>query len=222
VRKYLFSACLMLTLLVILPGFALSQDAQQNLTLLVNGQRGQATVVRINGRSYVEIEALARIVNGSLSFKENQIILALPASTTSAPPTQPENPAFSKEFLRAAIEEMAAIREWRIVLANAVQNGYPIAEDLLSPYRGQAAKGLSLASVAASTEYDRGGLKLLTNEFDNMEKLGNNILAFGKSRDYLAPDALDHDPLNQRILSCAHSLASMVASGRFEDDGTCY
>jgi hypothetical protein len=212
----------MLALLLILPGLALSQVAQQNLTLLVNGQPGQATVVQINGRSYVEIEALARIVNGSLGFKENQIILTLPATTTSAPPAQPENPAFSKYFLRAAIEEMAAIREWRIILANAVQHGYPITEVWLSGYRSQAVTGLSLASVAASTEYDRGALKLLTNAFDNMEKLSNNILAIGKSRDYLPPDALIGDPLNQRILSCAHSLASMVASGRFEDDGTCY
>lgn len=221
-RKRPFIAWLMLALLLILPGLALSQVAQQNLTLLVNGQPGQATVVQINGRSYVEIDALARIVNGSLGFKGNQIILTLPVSTTSAPPTQPENPGFSKDFLKAAIEEMAAIREWRIILANAVQHGYPVAEDWLSAYRDQAAKNLSLASVAASTDYDRGALKLLTNEFDNMQKLSNNIFAIRNSRDYLSPDALNDDPLNQRILSCAHSLASMVASGRFEDDGTCY
>lgn len=221
-QKRPFIAWLMLVLLLILPGLAMSQAAQQNLTLHVNGQSGQATVVQMNGRSYVEIESLVRIVNGSLRFKENQIILTLPASTSSAPSAQPENPAFSKDFLRAGIEEMASIREWRSVLTNSVQHGYPVAEDWLSDYRAQAAKNLTLASVAASTEYDRGALKLLTSEFDNMDKLSNNILAIRKSRDYLSPDALNDDPLNRRILSCTHSLASMIASGRFEDDGTCY
>jgi hypothetical protein len=212
----------MLALLLILPGIALSQAAQQNLTFLVNGQAGQAAVVQMNGRSFVDIESLVRIVNGSLRFKENQIILTLPAPTTNAPSAQAEPPAFSKDFLRAGIEEMAAIREWRSVLASSVQHGYAVSEDWYSDYRAQAAKNLTLASVAASTEYDRGALKLLTSEFDNMEKLNNNILAIRKSRDYLSQDALNDDPLNQRILTCAHSLASMVASGKFEDDGTCY
>jgi hypothetical protein len=212
----------MLALLLILPGLALSQGAQQTLTLLVNGHTGQAAVVQMNGRSYVDIESLVRLVDGSLRFKENQIILTFTAPTTNAPPAQLENPAFSKDFLRAGIEEMASIREWRIVLTNSVQHGFPVAEDWLSDYRAQAAKNLTLASVAASTEYDRGALKLLTSEFDNMEKLNNNILAMRKSMDYLPPDALNDDPLNRRILNCAHSLASMVASGRFEDDGTCY
>jgi hypothetical protein len=221
-QKRPFIAWVMLALLLILPGLALSQAAQQNLTFLVNGQPGQAAVVQMNGRSFVDIESLVRIVNGSLRFKENQIILTLPAPTTNAPSAQAEPPAFSKDFLRAGIEEMAAIREWRSVLTNSVQHGYPVAEDWLSDYRGQAAKNLTLASVAASTDYDRGALKLLTSEFDNMDKLSNNILAIRKSRDYLPPDALNDDPLNQRILTCAHSLASMVASGKFEDDGTCY
>jgi hypothetical protein len=215
-------AWLMLALLLILPRLALSQAAQQKLTLLVNGQPGQAAVVQIDGRSYVEIESFVRVVNGSLRFKENQIILTLPAPTTSAPPAQPEAPAFSKDFVRAAIEAMAAIREWRSVLTNSVRHGYPVSEDWLSDFRAQAAKNLMLASVAASTDYDRGAIKFLNSGFDDMDKLSNNILAIRKTRDYLAPDAMDNDPLNKRILSCAHSLVSVFASGRFEDDGTCY
>ncbi len=216
-----FGASLILASLLLLPGFASAQAAQESRTLIVSGRPGLAAVVQMNGRSFVEIEALARIVNGSLRFRENQIALTIPAFATSAPPAQPD-PAFSKEFLRAGIEEMAAIREWRSVLTSAVQHGYPMVDDWLSDYRAQAAKYLTLASVAASTDYDRGALKLLTSEFNNMEKLSNNILAIHKSRDYLPPDALNDDPLNQRILACAHFLASMVASEKFEDDGTCY
>jgi len=120
-RKWPFSKWLILAALLALPILALSQAAQQNLTLIVNGRPGVATVVQLNGRSYVEIEALARIANGSLSFKGNQIMLALPASAASAAPApsptaEPANQGFSKEFLRAGIEEMAAIREWQASL----------------------------------------------------------------------------------------------------------
>jgi len=117
-----------LVALLILPGLAWSQAAQQNSTLIVSGQPGQAPVLQINGRSYVDIEALARLTNGSLGFKGNQITLTLPGAAASAPstataPSQPASPGFSKEFMRAGIEEMSVIREWRSALLNAVQNG---------------------------------------------------------------------------------------------------
>jgi hypothetical protein len=217
----------MLAALLALPIFALSQAAQQTLTLIVNGRPGDAPVVQMNGRSYVEIEALARVASGSLSFKGNQIILTLPGPATSSAPaptpeTEPVNQGFSKEFLRASIEEMATIREWRSVLTNAVQHGYPITEDWLSVYRVQAAKSLTLASVAVSTDSDREALGLLTNEFDNMHKLSNTILESHKSMDYVSPTTLTDDPLDQRIMNCAHSLASMAAGRQFLDDGSCH
>ncbi len=226
-QKWPFSAWLTLAALLALPILALSQAAQQNLTLIVSGRPEDAPVVQLNGRSYVEIEALARVASGSLSFKGNQIILTLPASlaSTAAVPsstTMPANQGFTKEFLRAGIEEMAAIREWRSVLSNAVQHGYPITEDWLAAYRVQAAKGLTLASVAASTDSDRDALGLLTNEFDNMQKLSNTNLELQKSMDYVSPTRLTDDPLDQRIMNCAHSLASMAAGRQFEDDGSCH
>ncbi|MGB8494316.1 MAG: hypothetical protein WCE53_07965 [Candidatus Acidiferrum sp.] len=226
-RKRPFSKWLTLAALLALPILALSLAAQQNLTLIVNGRPGGVTVVQLNGRPYVEIEALARVASGSLSFKGSQIILTLPASTASTLPTppsttEPANQGFSKEFLRAGIEEMAAIREWRSVLANAVQHGYPITQDWLSVYRVQAAKGLTLASVAVSTDSDRDALGLLTNEFDNMQKLSNAILELRKSMDYISPTTLNDDPLDQKIMNCAHALASMAAGRQFLDDGSCH
>ncbi len=216
-----------LALLLALPRFALPQAAQQNLTLAVLGRPGTAPVVQINGQSYVEVEALARVSSSSLAFKGNQIILTLPGSAASASPapsatTEPANQGFTKEFLRAGIEEMAAVREWRSVLTNAVQHGYPVTEDWLAVYRVQAAKNLTLASVAASTDSDRDALKLFTSEFDNMKTLSNNILGASKSMDYISPDTLSHDPLDEKILNCAHSLASMAAGGQFQDDESCH
>jgi hypothetical protein len=227
VREKLFNAGLMLITLLVLPGIIWSQAAQQNRTLTASGHPGQIPVVEINGRSYVDIEALARLMNGSLSFKGNQTTLTLPGAAASTPETppdasQPVNPGFSKEFMKAGIEEMSVIREWRSALINAVQNGYPVTDAFVAGYRGQAATNLRLASVAASTDSDRNAFQLLSNEFDNMQKLSNKVLAARKNMNYLSPDALNGDPLDQQILTCARSLAAMASSGQFQDDGSCH
>jgi hypothetical protein len=194
-------------------------------TLIVSGHAGQTPVLQINGRSYVDIEALARLISGSLSFKGNQVTLTLPGSGDSTPPpaaaSQPAS-AFSKEFLRAGIEEMSVIREWRSALIDAVQNGYPVTDAFVASYRGQASTSLRLASVAASTDADHNAFQLLSNEFDNMQKLSNKVLAARKNMNYISADALKDDSLNQQILNCARSLAAMASSGQFQDDGSCH
>jgi len=225
-RKKLFKAGMMLVAFLATPGLAWPQTVQQNLIFIVSGQSGQAPVLQLNGRSYVDIEALARLTNGSLGFQVNQITLKLPVSGTSmpattSPPSQPASSEFSKEFLKAGIEEMAVIREWRSALVNAVQNGYPVTDEFVSGYRGQAATSLRLASVAVSTDSDRNAFQLLSNEHDNMQKLSNKIRAARKNMNYISPDALKGDPLDAQILNCARSLAAMAASGQFQDDGSC-
>jgi hypothetical protein len=225
-RKRKSSAPLLLTMLLVLPLLALSQAAQQTRTLVVNGQTGQVTVVQVGGRSYIDLEALARVGNGSLGFNGNQITLTLPgaasAHAAAAPSTDSSGtPGLSKGFLKAGIEAMSLVREWHSALANAIQNGFPIAENWLSGYRIQAAAGLRLASVAASTDSDQSAFQLLNAEFENMKTLSSNYVAARQSLDYIAPDALKNDALDQKIVSCGHSLAAMAASGQFVDDGSC-
>ncbi len=223
-RGKLFHAGLMLLTVMVLPRLVWPQ-AQQSGTLVVGGQPGQTPVLQINGRSYVDITALARLINGSLSFKGNQVTLTLPGSGDNTPSpaaaTQPAS-AFSKDFLRAGIEEMSVIREWRSALLDAVQNGYPVTDAFVATYRGQASTSLRLASVAASTDADHSAFQLLSNEFDNMQKLSNKVLAARKDMNYISADALKDDPLNQQVLTCARSLAAMASSGQFQDDGSCH
>jgi len=76
--------------------------------------------------------------------------------------------------------------------------------------------------VAASSEDDRKALQLLTNEFTNMKKLSDRFVEANKSRIYVAPNTLDNDPLDQKILNCAHSLAQMAANNQFVDEGFCH
>ena len=215
-----FLALLALTTLVV------AQAAQQNVGLFVHGLPGKLAVLQVNGKSYVEVEALARFISGSVAFSGNEIILTLPSSSPSASAetdsaSRPANPAFSKEFMKAGIEEMSVIREWRSALLNAVQNGYPVTDVFVAGYQGQASTSLRLASVAISTDADRMAFQLLSKEFDNMKKLSNKILSARKNMNYIPPDALKDDPLDQRILNCARSLASMAASEQFLDDGSC-
>ncbi|HZV86771.1 MAG TPA: hypothetical protein VFF95_04430 [Candidatus Binatus sp.] len=220
------SAPLILLLLLIVPVLALSQAAQETRILVVNGQIGQVTVVQVNGRYYVDLEALAQVANGSVGFSGNKITLTLPGAQSTPPTATPSaspsaNPGLSKGFLKAGIEAMSLVREWHSALANAIQNGFPLAESWLSGYRNQAAAALRLASVAASTDSDQSASQLLNNEFENMKTLSNNYVAARQSLDYIAPDALTNDTLNQKIISCGHSLAGMAASGQFVDDGSC-
>jgi hypothetical protein len=217
---------LFLAVLMIVPALALSRAAQEPQTLIVNGQRTQISVVQMNGHSYVDLEALARAANGSLSFNGNQISLTLPGAGNSpapapAPASSSANSEFSKSFLRAGIEQMTIIREWRTALANAVQNGFPITDDWLSSYRSQATTALRLSFVAINTDSDRNAYRLLNTEFENMKLLSNNYVALRQSMQFIAPDSLANDPLNQKILNCGHSLAAMAANGQFVDDGSC-
>jgi hypothetical protein len=214
---------LILAALLAVPGIALSQAGEEARIFVVNGQAGQAPVVRLQGKSYVELEALARLTHGSLSFNGNQTTLTLPGSTgNGAAKGVATNSEFSKDFLRAGIEEMAVIREWRIALTNAVQRGIPVTDDWIALYRSPAITDLRLASVAAATDSDRNAYQLISNEFDNMKKLSDRFVAAHTSLNYTSPEALKDDPLDQQILNCARSLTAMAASGQYVDDGSCH
>jgi hypothetical protein len=201
--------------------------APQNHTLVVTGHPGELPVVEMGGHFYVNIEALTRLANGSLSFRGNQIVLTLPAPGASTPASnletnQPGASGFSKDFLKAAIEGMAGIREWRSALINAIRQGNSVTEDWVGTFRGQAQQNLRLVSLEASTESDRSALQLLTSEFNNMNKLSDRFVEANKSRTYVSPNVLDNDPLDQKILNCAHSLAAMASNNQFVDDGSCH
>jgi hypothetical protein len=213
-----------LTLVVLLiaaaPGF--SQAQQQKGTFMVAGHTGKAPVTRVDGRSYVAIDALAQLMNGSLGYQGDEITLTLPgASVGGAPPSQPRRRAFSRDFLNSGIETISDVREWRSALMVAVQNGYNVTEGWMGNYQAQAAKNLRLASVAATTDADRNALPLLNGMFGHMQQLENKVVAARKTRSYISTETLQKDPLDQKILSCAHSLGEMAASGEFQDNGSC-
>ena len=208
---------------LIMSGFAFSQVEQKTGNLIVNGHPGQAPVTQINGHPYVAVDALARLMNGSLAYQGNQITLTLPPANTERPlpSTSQRASSFSKDFLNASIETMSDVREWRSVVLAAVENGYRLTDASMENYHAQAAKNLRFASVAATTDSDHKAIEFLSKEVDRMQELSNRILTAHKKLTYISRDALKNDPLDQKILKCARALAAMTAIGEFQDDASC-
>jgi hypothetical protein len=207
----------------------LVQAAQQGTVLVLNGYTGTVPVMQVNGKNYVNVEALARVTNGSMSFNGNQIVLTLPAAgsgggaaaSQQAAPAASQNTEFSKEFLTAAIEEMSTVREWHSALASAIANGFPVTGELVAPYQAQAATNLRLMQVAVSTQSDQGAAQLISNAYQKMKQLSDKYVAKRANLEFVGPDALKNDPLDQSLIACGKSLRSMAGSGQFVDDGTC-
>ena len=208
-----------------------AETQRQGETLSVQGYPGQASVLRSQGRVFVDVQDLARITNGSLSFKENRIILSISLSDASQPAANDDGKAaFSPAFRRAAIEAMASIREWGGMLQVIVQNGYPIgkamAGNTIRAYQGRAADTIALAAAAASTESDHRGLELLRNEFNNLQAWAESFIDARNSMRAVdlttSENGLKNDSDAQKIITCGQFLAQMFGGGSFQDDVSCH
>lgn len=205
-------------------GFA--QAEHQSATLVVNGRSGKAATLQLNGHTYVDLAALAQIGDGSVSFAPDRIILTLAASGSAVEvPKTPDDTTLSREFMKAAFEEIALLREWGAAVGYAIQNGYPIQEQWAANYREQAANGLRLASVAASTNGDKSAEQLLSSEFDGVRQWSDRLVQASQKMNTakysMSPNALRDEPDTQKLIACWHSLGSMLGSGTFQDDGSC-
>jgi len=213
----------------VLPGVGLAQAQQHaSSTFTVMGHPGQAPVIQKGGRSYVDVEGLARLTGGTLGFQGSQIVLTLPGPLVQpgvpAPaPAPPEKTGFSHDFLRAGIEAMSEIREWRAATENAVRTGNPVIDSWVSPFRRASENSIAIAASAASTESDRKAVPLLQNQLNNMRQLSDRLLDMRRSMTYVRTDFLDNDPLDHKILACAQGLAAIaVPGGQFEDIAACH
>ena len=205
----------------------LAFSQKQLKTLAVSGCAGTVPLIQINGKTYAQLDVLAQVVNGSLSFHGNQaeLVLSRSGGDAATPPTSTTaatNAGFSKDFLRAGIEEMSTIREWRSALAAAIQNQYPLTQDWLSQYQASALTNLRHAQAAATTDSDQNAAVLIANEYQKMMQLNDKYVAKRATMNYITPDALTNDPLDHSIVACGKSLGAMAANGQFTDDGTCH
>lgn len=200
------------------------QAPQQGGTLVIAGQPDQAALVRMNGKSYVDIESLARITHGSVKYQGSQTILTLPGPTvaTLRPAQTNRPPELSGGFLGAEIEALTQIREWRVALVNAIQNNYPVTDSWVGRLRRSADSKLQLAVAAATTDPDQKALDLLRNEFTNMQAMSDGFVAMQTKDNYIAPGTFDNNSQDKKILDCEHALVSMAATKQFQDEISCH
>jgi hypothetical protein len=213
-----------LACLLILSLIALAQGRIDSL--VVSGGSGSAPVAQINGKNYVEIEALARTLNGSLSFQGNQMTLTPGAGNGSGTPAGSSNATgtdgtISRDFLSAGIEAMSSLREWHSALASGIANGFPITLEGLSSYQAQAGKNLKLAEAAATTTGDQKMAGLIADAYVKMKALSDKYLEQRQNMNYVSQDALQNDPLDQSLIACGKTLVAMAASRQYSDNATC-
>ena len=208
---------------------AFGQAQQQSITLSVNGNSGQVPAIQANGRTYVDVTALARLANGSLSFSDNGVALTIPpagASAATETSAATDNSSLSRGFMQAGIEEMALLREWGSAIAYAIQNGYPIQEAWATNYQQKAAQGKSTAEIAATTGGDKNAMILLTNEYEGVRDWSDRLVKASKDMNTakysMSPGKLKDDPQSQKLIACWHFLGSMLSSGSFQDDSSCH
>lgn len=217
---------LILGLLLTADATILAQAPQETGRLLVKGHPGEAAIVRINGRAFVDLQALAQITGSSVAFERGQVVLTLPSAETpgASASSQPVNTGFSRSFVGAGIEAIASMREWGSTLVVAIQNGFPLG-NTINPYRARAADKVQLAAAAASTDDDRSGLELLRKEFSNVQAWSNKLVNARNSMNAanltLSENALQEDPMFQSIVQCGQYLGQMFASGSFQDADVC-
>ena len=191
--------------------------------LVVNGKTVDAAVVLVEGRSYVDIEGLAKSIGGSVTFKANQIALTIPEPPPSAAPQTAEG--MSKEFQKIAVVTLAEMREWRGAIGTVVTSGIPVVGTWSQDYPDRVEADLMHATLAASTEPDRQALQLLRNEYAPLSDWAGTVLAERKALNAartMDPNSLQNDQSLARISKCGQFLSAMIVSGTFSDDSSCH
>jgi hypothetical protein len=210
-------------------------------TLIVNGQTLDAGVVLVQGRSYVDIEGLAEGMGGSVTFEANQISLTIPgpppseaaqtqpaseAPQTPPPSTAPQNPeGMSKDFQKIAVFTLAEMREWKGAIGGVVTSGIPVVGTWSQDYHDRGEADLMQAALAASTEPDRQALQLLQQQLTRLSEWADTVLgereALNADRT-INPNSLQNDQSLAKISKCGQFLSSMIVSGTFSNDSSCY
>ena len=192
-------------------------------TLIVNGKTVDAGVLLVEGRSYVDIEGLAKGMGGSVTFEADQISLTIPGQLPLAAPQTPEG--MSKDLQKIAVFTLAEMREWRGAIGTVVTSGMPVVGTWSQDYHDRVEADLMQATLAASTDSDRQALPLLQQEFALLTEWADTVLEERKALNAartIDPNSLQNDQSLARISKCGQFLSAMIVSGTFSDDSSCH
>ena len=199
-----------------------------NKSLVVNGKITGAGVRQINGRLYVDLEALAQATNAVFTVEPRRVVLTIPPADAAAVATDDSaqnSQKLSRDFSSAAISALAAMREWRVAVRAMILYGLAVSETWVQAYHQQSMDALQQAAVVASTDADKNALQVLRNEADMMTSWADQVEADRQQLNgekVVDPNALKDDPTLAKIQKCSQFLNSMVLSGSFNDDPTCH
>jgi hypothetical protein len=192
---------------------------ETRMTLVVNGRNVSEAVLEIDGRSYVDLGALARVTNATVAFQANRVVFTMPVLNDPADPTH----QFSRQFAKAAIAQLALDRAWKDFVAMVIRLGVP-AGSWPQEYRRMAQESMMLTVAEASTPADFKFLELLQNEFANLQQWDNTTFtqrANMVANQSIDPNALSNDPLFAKISACQDGLTTMLVAGGVSDDTSC-
>jgi hypothetical protein len=206
---------------------AMAQSELQTRTLVINGQSGTATIYRIHNQSFIDLESLARIGNGSVSFQGDQIILTLPSTQAPAPSAaSTTEEGMTRQFMSSAVQNLRQIKDWTSAMAYGIQRGIPGDGSRIVVLHDRAAEGVRLAKVDVSSHSDQQAMQLLNNLFNQVDnwkrKLFDSRKTMSSANYSLTPDALDRDSDYQKIVSCGQFLANMLTGPQFQDNSSCH
>ena len=199
-------------------------------TLVVNGKTIDTAVVEVEGRSYVDIEGLAQVIGGSVTFEPNQITLTLPEPAPAATPADASAAVpqaaddMSKQFQQLAVFTLAEMREWRGAISAVVTSGAPVVGTWPDDYHERVDNDLLQATLGASTVQDNQAVQLLQLEYALLSDWANQVLGERKALDAsrsIDPNSLQNDKALAKISKCGQFLSSMIVGGNFYDDSSC-
>jgi hypothetical protein len=96
-----------LGLVLAIPGSLFAQGTP-NKTLVVNGKTVEAAVRQIDGHSYVDVETIAQLTNGTFIVDPHQVVLNIPvAKSSTAAASTPATPATKSTAAAATVVESA-------------------------------------------------------------------------------------------------------------------
>jgi hypothetical protein len=216
--------------ILLFAGILLAQNVPDR-ALIVNG-KSEGTVVQMGGHAYVDVETVAQFTNGSVTLEPTRIVLTFPTPGTNAapgaglaplPPAPP--PGLSRNFASLAIAELAEMREWRGAVGTILTYGVPVVGSWPQDYHDRVEANLEQVGVAVSTAADDEAMQLLRNEFSNVARWANDVVATRQAlnaTNTVGPDTTQNDQTLVKISNCSRFLNSMLVSGSFADDPSCH
>jgi hypothetical protein len=233
-RNHTIRFFLSLAVVLILASIVFAQSTGDK-TLVVNGKTATSPVRLIDGRSYVDIETLAEVTNGTFAVEAHRILLTIPSAASAeraATNAVPVNAAavqnqqvITRDFAAASIAELAEMREYRGTIRAMITYGLAVSDAWAQQYQEQVLVGLRQAEVAAATDADRNALQLLHNEVDKLNTWASGVYAARQALNGAStvdPNALQNDQALAKIRSCGQFLNSMIVSRTFADDPICH